>query len=49
MAELKPPETLVVIVDEPEALLATVMDVGEAETVKAGWAADVTVREMVVN
>jgi hypothetical protein len=49
MAELKPPETVVVMIEEPEALLATVMEVGEAETVKAAWTAAVTVREMVVD
>ena len=49
MAELKPPETVVVMVEEPEALLDTVMDVGEAETVKAGWTAAVTVTEMMVD
>ena len=46
---MKPPETVVVMVEEPEALLATVIEVGEAETVKAGWTAAVTVREMLVD
>jgi hypothetical protein len=36
MAELKPPETAVVTVELPEALLATVMEPGEAERVKLG-------------
>ena len=36
IAELKPPETAVVMVDVPELPRATVIDVGEAETVKAG-------------
>lgn len=49
MAELKPPETAVVIVEDPEALLATVIEVGEAETVKAGCTAAVTVSEIVVD
>jgi hypothetical protein len=49
IAELKPPVTVVVMVDEPEALLATVIEVGEAETVNAGWTAAVTVRERVVD
>jgi hypothetical protein len=43
IAELKPPETVVVIVDVPELPLATVIDVGDAETVKAG-VVPVTVR-----
>jgi hypothetical protein len=36
MAELKPPETAVVTVELPEALLATVMEPGEADRVKLG-------------
>ena len=36
IAELKPPETAVVTVELPEALLATVMEPGEAERVKLG-------------
>lgn len=45
--ELKPPETAVVIVEVPELLLATVIDVGEALMVKLGLV-PVTVRETVV-
>ena len=48
MAELKPPEIAVVIFEEPEALLATVIAVGEAERVKAGVAVEVTTSETVV-
>jgi hypothetical protein len=36
IAELNPPETEVVMVAEPEDLLATVIEPGEAETVNAG-------------
>lgn len=36
MAELKPPATAVVTVEEPEDLLATVMEPGEADRVKLG-------------
>jgi len=44
IAELNPPETAVVIVDVPLLPSFTVIAVGEAEKVKAGVAADVTVR-----
>lgn len=47
IAELKPPETVVVIVDVPELLRATLIDVGDALTVKFG-VVPVTVRETVV-
>lgn len=43
IAPLKPPETAVVMVAAPDAFLATVIDAGEAETVKAGDTADATV------
>ena len=46
-AESNPPETAVVIVELPLAPCATETDVGEAESVKAGTGAEVTVREMV--
>ena len=46
-AELKPPETVVLIVEPPLAPCATETDVGEAAIVKAGTAAAVTVRVMV--
>lgn len=36
IAELKPPETAVVTVEEPEDLLATVMEPGAADRVKLG-------------
>ena len=36
IAELKPPETAVVMVELPEDLLATVMEPGEADRVKLG-------------
>ena len=45
MAELKPPETAVVMVEEPLAPWATETEVGEAEIVKAGVPAAVTVSE----
>ena len=45
--ELKPPDMAVVIVDVPELLRATVMDVGDALIVKAG-VVPVTVNETVV-
>jgi hypothetical protein len=44
-ALLKPPETAVVTVDEPEFPCCTDTDVGEAAIVKFGVAAAVTVRE----
>lgn len=47
MAELKPPVAVVVMVAVPDALLSTVMDVGDAETLKPD-AALVTVSETAV-
>jgi len=47
IAELKPPETAVVMVDLPVLPCATETDVGEAASVKAGTGAEVTVSEMV--
>lgn len=47
IAELKPPETAVVILDVPELPLATLIDVGDALTVKPG-VVPVTVSETVV-
>jgi hypothetical protein len=47
MAELKPPEIVVVIVEWPELPGLTVIDVGDALMVKLG-AVPVTVRETVV-
>ena len=47
MAELKLPETAVVMVAVPEEFLATVIDAGEAETVNPAGAFAVTVRETV--
>lgn len=47
IAELKPPETAVVIVAEPEAFLATVSVVGDAEMVKLADACAVIVSETV--
>jgi hypothetical protein len=44
-ALLKPPETVVVIVELPEFPCCTETDVGEAAIVKFGVAAGVTVRE----
>ena len=46
-AELKPPETAVVIVEAPLLPCTTETEVGEAESVKAGVAAEVTVSEIV--
>lgn len=46
MAELKPPETVVVIVEVPELPRATDKDVGDAERVKLAW--EVTVSDTVV-
>ena len=47
IAELKPPEMPVVILDVPELLRATLIDVGDALMVKLG-VVPVTVRETVV-
>ena len=47
IAELKLLVTAVVIAALPDALLATVIEVGEAETVKPAGAAAVTVSETV--
>jgi hypothetical protein len=47
IAELKPPETVVVMLDVPELLLGTLMDVGDAVIVKL-CAVPVTVRVKVV-
>lgn len=47
IAELKLPVTAVVIAALPDALLATVIDMGEAETVKPAGAVAVTVSETV--
>jgi hypothetical protein len=44
-AESKPPETAVVIVDVPELPLATLIDLGDALTVKGGGAG--TIRDTV--
>jgi hypothetical protein len=46
-AELKPPETVVVMVDEPLLPCTTETEVGEAASVKAGTGAAVTVSETV--
>ena len=46
-AELNPPETVVVIVEEPLLPWVTETEVGEAESVKAGVAVAVTVSETV--
>ena len=48
IAELKPPETVVVTVEVPLLPCTTETEVGEAEMVKAGLAAEVTVSETVV-
>ena len=48
LAELKPPETAVVIVDLPLLPCTTDTEVGEADMVKLGLATVVTVRETVV-
>lgn len=48
IAEPKVPVTAVVIVEVPDAFLATVMLEGEAETVKPAVTDEVTVRETVV-
>jgi hypothetical protein len=47
IAELKPPEMVVVIVEVPELLLATLIVVGDAPIVKLGFV-PVTVSETVV-
>ena len=47
MAELKPPETVVVRVEAPLDPRATETEVGDAASVKAGTGAEVTVSEMV--
>jgi hypothetical protein len=47
IAESKPPETAVVMVELPLAPCATETDVGEAASVKAGTGVEVTVSEMV--
>ena len=47
IAELKLPVTAVVIVAVPDEFLATVIEVGEAETVKPAGAVEVTVSETV--
>jgi hypothetical protein len=47
IAELKLPETAVVMVALPDAFLATVIEAGEAETVKPAGAVAVTVSETV--
>jgi len=47
MAELKPPETVVVIVTVPELFLATLIVVGDALMVKLGFV-PVTVKDTVV-
>src|SRR5580658_2644472 len=48
MAESKPPETVVVIVEVPLLPCTTVTEVGEAAMVKAGVGVEVTVSETVV-
>ena len=48
IAELKPPETLVVMVEAPLAPCATETEVGEAEMVKLGLVVLVTFSETVV-
>ena len=47
IAELNPPETAVVMVDVPVPFLATVIEVGEADTVKARLTVEDTVSETV--
>jgi hypothetical protein len=49
IAELKLPEIVVVIVDFPDEPLATVIEVGDAETVKPLVTTEVTVSETVVD
>ena len=48
MAELKPPETAVVMVELPEPPAAMVTELGDAEIVKSGVGTLVTVRLRVV-
>jgi hypothetical protein len=47
MAELKPPETTVLTAEVPEPLRATVIEVGDADRVKAGVEVEVTVSDTV--
>lgn len=47
IAALKPPVTAVEIDEVPDELLATVIEVGEAETVKPAVTPEVTVRETI--
>ena len=47
IAESKPPETVVVMVEVPVAPWTTETEVGEAASVNAGTGADVTVSEIV--
>lgn len=47
IAELKPPETIVVIVAVPDEFLSTEIELGDAEMVKPADTPDVTVRETV--
>jgi hypothetical protein len=47
-AELKPPVIVVVIVTVPDDLLATVIELGDAETLRPAVTPDVTVSETVV-
>jgi hypothetical protein len=49
IAELKPPDTAVVMVETPLLPCATETEVGEAVSVKAGLAAAVTVSEIVAD
>ena len=49
IAELKPPDTAVVMVETPLLPCTTEMEVGEAVSVKAGLAAAVTVSEIVAD
>jgi hypothetical protein len=49
IAELKPPDTAVVMVETPLLPCATETEVGEAVSVKAGVAAAVTVSEIVAD
>lgn len=49
IAELKPPDTAVVMVETPLLPCTTETEVGEAASVKAGLAAAVTVSEIVAD
>ena len=49
IAELKPPDTAVLMVEAPLLPCATETEVGEAASVKAGLAAAVTVSEIVAD